>query len=90
MRILVSGSYSCFEDAAATVLDKLTYAINPANLAPVAGGFTFARGNICDADLLRDVVPRARGLIAENLSWTRADHFRQMRLIIRIILTISQ
>ena len=32
-----------------TVLDKLTYAGNLANLEPVAGGFTFVRGDICDA-----------------------------------------
>ena len=42
-----------------TVLDKLTYAGNLANLEPVAGSprFSFVRGDICDAALLASVVP---------------------------------
>jgi len=46
-------------------LDKLTYAGNPANLAPLAGNpaYTFVHGDICDAalvrSLLRDHRPRA-------------------------------
>jgi len=42
-----------------TVLDKLTYAGNQANLEPVATspGFSFIRGDICDAALLAEVVP---------------------------------
>jgi dTDP-glucose 4,6-dehydratase len=42
-----------------TVLDKLTYAGNRANLEPVAAspGFSFIRGDICDAALLARVVP---------------------------------
>ncbi|PKK11801.1 dTDP-glucose 4,6-dehydratase [Thermomonospora sp. CIF 1] len=40
-----------------TVLDKLTYAGNLANLAPVEGRFTFVKGDICDAELLAEVVP---------------------------------
>jgi dTDP-glucose 4,6-dehydratase len=41
------------------VLDKLTYAGNRANLEPVATspGFSFIRGDICDAALLAAVVP---------------------------------
>ncbi|GAA4768223.1 MULTISPECIES: dTDP-glucose 4,6-dehydratase [Streptomyces] len=41
-------------DVRVTVLDKLTYAGNPANLAPVADDrrYTFVRGDICDADLV--------------------------------------
>jgi dTDP-glucose 4,6-dehydratase len=38
-----------------TVLDKLTYSGNPANLDPVSG-FEFVRGDICDADLVDQVV----------------------------------
>ncbi|OPG12444.1 dTDP-glucose 4,6-dehydratase [Microbispora sp. GKU 823] len=59
VRSLLSGAYPGFEDAHVTVLDKLTYAGNPANLAPVEGDsrFTFVRGDIADAGLLRDVVP---------------------------------
>ena len=46
-------------------LDKLTYAGNPANLAPLAGcaGYTFVHGDICDealvARLLAEHKPRA-------------------------------
>jgi dTDP-glucose 4,6-dehydratase len=44
-------------------LDKLTYAGNPANLADVAADprYTFVKGDICDADVVRDV---ARGVDA--------------------------
>ena len=38
-------------------LDKLTYAGNPANLAPLAGNpaYTFVHGDICDAALVRSL-----------------------------------
>ncbi len=41
-------------DVAVTVLDKLTYAGNPANLDDVRDhpGFSFVRGDICDAELV--------------------------------------
>ena len=44
-------------------LDKLTYAGNPANLADLASDarYTFVKGDICDADQVRDV---ARGVDA--------------------------
>jgi dTDP-glucose 4,6-dehydratase len=44
-------------------LDKLTYAGNPANLTDLAADprYTFVKGDICDADLVRDV---ARGVDA--------------------------
>jgi dTDP-glucose 4,6-dehydratase len=47
-----------------TVLDKLTYAGNPANLAPLQGtpGFEFVRGDICD----RALVER---LFADGFDW---------------------
>jgi dTDP-glucose 4,6-dehydratase len=59
VRTLLAGGYPGFEDARVTVLDKLTYAGNPANLAPVAGcgRLAFIHGDICDATLLADVVP---------------------------------
>jgi dTDP-glucose 4,6-dehydratase len=57
VRTLLSGGYPGWEDASVTVLDKLTYAGNPANLDPVAGRFTFVRGDICDGTLLREVLP---------------------------------
>ena len=56
-RTLLSGGYPGYEDAEVTVLDKLTYAGNPANLAPVSGCFTFVHGDIADARLLADVLP---------------------------------
>jgi dTDP-glucose 4,6-dehydratase len=59
VRTLLQGNYPGFEHAQVTVLDKLTYAGNQANLEPVATspGFSFVRGDICDAALLTAVVP---------------------------------
>jgi dTDP-glucose 4,6-dehydratase len=57
VRTLLSGGYPGYEDAEVTVLDKLTYAGNPANLAPVSGRFTFVHGDIADTRLLADVLP---------------------------------
>jgi dTDP-glucose 4,6-dehydratase len=59
VRAVLAGDYPGLAAARVTVLDKLTYAGNLANLEPVAGRsqFTFARGDICDAELLAKVVP---------------------------------
>ena len=59
VRHLVSGDYEGFEDAEVTVLDKLTYAGNLANLAPVAErpNYRFVEGDICDGPLLADLLP---------------------------------
>jgi dTDP-glucose 4,6-dehydratase len=59
VRTLLGGSYPAFRDAQVTVLDKLTYAGNLANLEPVthSSGLTFVRGDICDGGLLATVVP---------------------------------
>ena len=57
VRTLLSGGYPGYEDAEVTVLDKLTYAGNPANLDPVSGRLTFVHGDIADARLLADVLP---------------------------------
>jgi dTDP-glucose 4,6-dehydratase len=59
VRGLLTGAYPGFEDAEVTVFDKLTYAGNLANLAPVAGDprFTFVRGDICDAAALEAALP---------------------------------
>ncbi|GGK08756.1 dTDP-glucose 4,6-dehydratase [Pilimelia anulata] len=59
VRTLLAGGYAGYEDARVTVLDKLTYAGNPANLAAVADhpGYRFVRGDIADPALLADVVP---------------------------------
>jgi dTDP-glucose 4,6-dehydratase len=59
VRTLLDGGYPGFAPAQVTVLDKLTYAGNLANLEPVAGDprLTFTRGDICDAALVAAVVP---------------------------------
>jgi dTDP-glucose 4,6-dehydratase len=57
VRTLVSGGYPGFERAAVTVLDKLTYAGNLANLAPVAGRYEFVHGDVDDPALLRALLP---------------------------------
>ncbi|MGH3170035.1 MAG: dTDP-glucose 4,6-dehydratase [Trebonia sp.] len=57
VRTLVSGGYPGYADAEVTVLDKLTYAGNLANLAPVSGRFTFVQGDICDGPLLAGLLP---------------------------------
>ncbi|MDH2387879.1 dTDP-glucose 4,6-dehydratase [Streptomyces sp. HNM0663] len=66
MRILVTGGAgfigshfvrSFADEDRMTVLDRLTYAGNLANLEPVEDRFTFVHGDICDAELLREVVP---------------------------------
>ena len=59
VRTLLAGGYPGYEDARVTVLDKLTYAGNLANLDPETDQerFTFVRGDICDAQLLASVVP---------------------------------
>jgi dTDP-glucose 4,6-dehydratase len=59
VRSLLSGDYPGYEGATVTVLDKLTYAGNLANLAPVAEhpGYSFVQGDICDGALLADLVP---------------------------------
>jgi dTDP-glucose 4,6-dehydratase len=59
VRTLLGGGYPGFEHARVTVLDKLTYAGNLANLDPVVTSprFSFIHGDICDAGLLASVVP---------------------------------
>ncbi|WP_067142333.1 dTDP-glucose 4,6-dehydratase [Microtetraspora malaysiensis] len=59
VRSMLSGAYAGYEEARVTVLDKLTYAGNLANLAPVeaTGRLTFVRGDITDAALLDELVP---------------------------------
>jgi dTDP-glucose 4,6-dehydratase len=59
VRTLLSGGYPAYAGAAVTVLDKLTYSGNRANLAPVAGdaALTFVEGDICDAALVGELMP---------------------------------
>ena len=58
VRSLLDGSLGS-DVAHVAVLDKLTYAGNLANLAPVAGDarYSFVQGDICDGPLLDDVIP---------------------------------
>jgi dTDP-glucose 4,6-dehydratase len=58
-RQLIAGAYPSFADAQVTVLDALTYAGNPANLAPVAADprYSFVHGDIRDGALLAELLP---------------------------------
>ncbi|MEV0678267.1 dTDP-glucose 4,6-dehydratase [Actinosynnema sp. NPDC050436] len=60
VREMVGGAYPVYADAEVVVLDKLTYAGNEANLAPVADDprLTFVRGDICDRELVTDLMGR--------------------------------
>ncbi|UQS22620.1 dTDP-glucose 4,6-dehydratase [Amycolatopsis thermalba] len=58
VRQAISGAYPALADAEVVVLDKLTYAGNEANLAPVADSprLRFVRGDITDAEVVARVV----------------------------------
>jgi dTDP-glucose 4,6-dehydratase len=59
VRSVLSGAYPALAEARVTVLDKLTYAGNMANLDPVSGSsrLAFVEGDICDPALLASVLP---------------------------------
>ena len=59
VRAVLTGAYPYLAGADVTVFDKLTYAGNTANLAPVADDprFTFVRGDICSAADLDAALP---------------------------------
>ncbi len=59
VRTMLSGGFAGFEGAEVTVYDKLTYAGNLGNLAPVADNprYRFVQGDICDAGQLAEVLP---------------------------------
>ncbi|MEV4513733.1 dTDP-glucose 4,6-dehydratase [Dactylosporangium sp. NPDC049525] len=57
VRTLLGGGYPAYAGAAVTVLDKLTYSGNRDNLAPVAGAVEFIEGDICDTDLVEQLMP---------------------------------
>ncbi|KAB2344500.1 dTDP-glucose 4,6-dehydratase [Actinomadura rudentiformis] len=57
VRSVLAGRYPTLENAHVTVLDKLTYAGNFANLPADTSRLTFVRGDVCDGDLLMDVLP---------------------------------
>jgi dTDP-glucose 4,6-dehydratase len=58
VRQVLTGAYPTLRDAEVVVLDKLTYAGNEANLAPVAADprLRFVRGDICDTALVVEVM----------------------------------
>jgi dTDP-glucose 4,6-dehydratase len=58
VRTLLGGGYPNLSATAVTVLDKLTYSGNRANLAPVADDarLRFVAGDICDVALVDDVL----------------------------------
>jgi dTDP-glucose 4,6-dehydratase len=58
VRELLGGAYPAFADAEVVVLDKLTYAGNEDNLAPVADSprYRFVRGDICDPAVVTEAM----------------------------------
>ncbi|MFG2296235.1 dTDP-glucose 4,6-dehydratase [Streptomyces sp. NPDC048603] len=57
VRTLLDGGYEGHEQSRVTVLDKLTYAGNRDNLPASHPRLEFVRGDICDAELLRGLLP---------------------------------
>jgi len=59
VRELLSDAYPAYAGAQVTVYDKLTYAGNLANLAPVSDSprYRFVRGDLVDGSLLDEVLP---------------------------------
>jgi dTDP-glucose 4,6-dehydratase len=90
MRLLVTGgagfsgsefvrqTFAEHPSCTVTVLDKLTYAGNRANLAPVAEcpGFEFVHGDICDAELVASLAP-ASDVIINFAAETHVDRSLQ-------------
>ena len=58
VRRVLQGDEPGLRDAEVVVLDKLTYAGNEANLAPIADDprYRFVKGDVCDGRLVRDVL----------------------------------
>jgi dTDP-glucose 4,6-dehydratase len=75
VRTLLDGRFSGFGHAHVTVLDKMTYTGNLANLEPVAVSprFSFVRGDIGDAALLASLVPGHDVVINFAAEWY-VDH----------------
>lgn len=65
VRNLLSDQYPGLEGAHVTVLDKLTYAGNLANLAPVADSerYAFVQGDICDAAVVAELVKASDAVV---------------------------
>lgn len=57
VRTMLEGGYPGYENAQVTVLDRLTYAGNRDNLPAAHSRLSFVLGDICDASLLRELLP---------------------------------
>jgi dTDP-glucose 4,6-dehydratase len=59
VRTLITGGYPHWTGSQVTVLDKLTYSGNLANLEPVANhpDYSFVRADICDEAAIAEVMP---------------------------------
>ncbi|RSN92186.1 dTDP-glucose 4,6-dehydratase [Streptomyces sp. WAC 05379] len=57
VRSLLAGAYDEGRGTAVTVLDKLTYAGNRANLPADDPRLTFVHGDVCDRELLLELLP---------------------------------
>ncbi|MFI6517043.1 dTDP-glucose 4,6-dehydratase [Spirillospora sp. NPDC050679] len=57
VRSLLAGAYPGNDDTVVSVLDKLTYAGNLANLPHRHPRLRFVKGDVCDAGLLRELLP---------------------------------
>jgi dTDP-glucose 4,6-dehydratase len=65
VRTLLAGGYPSFANSTMTVLDKLTYAGNLANLDPVRDhpAFTFIEGDILDVRLVDELLSEADAVV---------------------------
>lgn len=65
VRTLLTGGYPELTGTTVTVVDKLTYAGNPANLDPVRAmdGFGFVHGDITDEALVDELVAQADAIV---------------------------
>ena len=74
VRTALGNGYPGWDDVSITVLDKLTYAGNLANLAPVARSerYSFVHGDIADGELLDRVVP-GHDLVVNFAAETHVD-----------------
>src|SRR5690606_35135301 len=74
VRQLLGGAYPAFAGAEVVVLDKLTYAGNKENLAPVAEHpqFSFVHGDICDFELVSKLL-RSTDVVVHFAAETHVD-----------------
>jgi dTDP-glucose 4,6-dehydratase len=64
-----------YPDCQIVNLDKLTYAGNPANLSTIENhpGYTFVKGDICDADIVNSIMERGVDYIFNFAAETHVD-----------------